>query len=82
MLMRIRNALSFIHTDPDSENRRSMKDALINAAIVAGFNFFCTLSGMTVAQIVRDPAQALVAAGVAAGLGFFARLMIERGLKR
>ena len=61
-------------------HRRYWKDAVINAAVLAGFNFFATLAGMAVSQIIQEPVKALIAAGVAAGLGFFSRLMVERGI--
>ena len=61
-------------------HRRYWADAIVNAAVLAGFNFFATLAGMSVAQIIQEPTKALIAAGVAAGLGFFSRLMVERGI--
>ena len=61
-------------------HHRYWKDAVINAAVLAGFNFFATLAGMAVSQIIQEPAKALIAASVAAGLGFFSRLMVERGI--
>ena len=63
-----------------NSHRRYWKDAIVNALILAGFNFFSTLAGLSVAQIITEPQKALVAAGVAAGLGFFSRLMVERGI--
>ena len=58
------------------------KDQIANALIVAGFNFFSTLAGLQVTALTADPATALAAAFVSAGLGFFASLMVQRGLKR
>jgi len=58
------------------------KDQLTNAAIQAGFNFFSTLAGVTATGVIRDPVYALVASGISAGLGFFASLMVQRGLMK
>ena len=58
------------------------KDQLINAGIVAGFNFFSTLASLSVTQVVSNPATALIASGISAGLGFFGSLMIQRGIAR
>lgn len=84
----IKRALTFIrlsknrnHPVEEDIKNVSMKEALINAIIVAGFNFFSTLAGISVAKIVTEPSKALIAAGIAAGLGFFGRLMVERGVK-
>jgi len=60
----------------------SWKDQIANAVIVAGFNFFSTLAGVQITALTADPATALAAAGVSAGLGFFASLMVQRGLKK
>jgi len=60
----------------------SLKDQAINAGIIAGFNFFTTLAGLQVTGITADPATALTAAAVSAGLGFFASLITQRGLKK
>lgn len=59
-----------------------LKDQATNAAIIAGFNFFTTLAGLQVTGIVQDPAAALTAAGISAGLGFFISLLTQRGLKK
>jgi len=84
----IKRALTFIRLSKDGNHsmkevskNASFKEALINAVIVAGFNFFSTLAGISVAKIVTEPNKALIAAGIAAGLGFFGRLMVERGAK-
>jgi len=50
------------------------RDSLIQAAILAGYAFFLTLAGFTVAQIRIDPVTAIVAAAVSAGGMFFAFL--------
>jgi len=56
------------------------RDQLINAAIMAGIDFFSTLASISAAGIITDPARSLLAAGIAAGLGFFLALAIQRGL--
>jgi hypothetical protein len=58
------------------------KEQLVNACIQAGFNFFSTLAGVTATGVIRDPMYALVASGISAGLGFFASLMVQRGLMK
>jgi hypothetical protein len=60
----------------------SLKDQAINAGIIAGFNFFSTLAGVGVTGLTQDPVVALTAAAVSAGLGFFASLITQRGLKK
>jgi len=83
MLGYLRQALSYVGTDGGELSRtRNWREALINAGIVAGFNFFTTLAGISVTQIIQDPVKALVASVISAGLGFFARLMVERGIKK
>jgi len=67
-----------IYYNPDSE----LKEAFINAAILAGFAFFECLAGMAIAGLLEDPVKGLIAAGIAAGLAFFGRLAIERGIKK
>ena len=66
------------HTDPPD----GLKDQLINAGIVAGFNFFSTLAGLSITGITENPVTALAAAAISAGLGFFASLMTQRGLHK
>jgi hypothetical protein len=56
------------------------KSQVANALIVAGFNFFSTLAGLGAANLTADAATALAAAGVSAGVGFFASLITQRGL--
>jgi hypothetical protein len=58
------------------------KDQIANAAIIAGFNFFTTLAGLQVTALTADPLTALTAAGISAGLGFFATLIAQRGLRK
>jgi len=58
----------------------SLQDQLINAAIMAAIDFFSTLASISAAGIITDPARSLLAAGIAAGLGFFMTLAIQRGL--
>ena len=59
-----------------------LKDQLINAGIVAGFNFFSTLAGLGATRATQDPLVAVTAAAISAGLGFFATFMAQRGLKK
>jgi len=56
-------------------------NALYDALIIAGFNFFSTLAGISAAQIITDPVKHLLAAGISAGLGFFTTLAVKRGLR-
>jgi len=58
----------------------SLRDQLINALIMAGIDFFSTLASISAAGIITDPARSLLAASIAAGLGFFMTLAIQRGL--
>jgi hypothetical protein len=58
------------------------KDQIANATITAGFNFFSTLAGLGATSLTSNPQTALAAAGVSAGVGFFASLMLQRGLKK
>jgi len=58
------------------------KDQIANALITAGFNFFSTLAGLGATALTTDAATVLAAAGVSAGVGFFASLMLQRGLKK
>lgn len=60
----------------------SGKDQVANAGIIAGLNFFSTLAGLQVTGITTDPVTALTAAAISAGLGFFASLFTQRGLKK
>jgi len=72
-----KNKLLNLKDPPDS-----WKDQITNALIIAGFNFFTTLAGLQITALTADPASALTAAGVSAGLGFFASLITQRGLKK
>jgi len=63
--------------NPENE----LKEAFINAAIMAGLAFFSTLAGTGVAGLMVEPVKAFIAAGVAAGVAFFTGLAIERGIK-
>jgi len=58
-----------------------LQESLVNAAILAGLGFFTTLGGLGAVGLLADPKLGLCAAAIAAGLNFFARLAIERGLK-
>ncbi|RLG61380.1 hypothetical protein DRN86_00085 [Candidatus Geothermarchaeota archaeon] len=81
-------AVSFVHIDDkvveanmDEKKKFNWKEAVIDALIVAGFNFFYTLAGISTAQIITEPVKVLVAGLVSAGLGFFSTLAIKRGVK-
>lgn len=56
-----------------------MRDALIDASIMAGVAFFATLGGVAIA-IGATPLQTVTAAAVAAGSEFCAILAMKRGL--
>lgn len=58
------------------------KDQLVNAGILAGVNFFSTLSAIQITQVINDPVTALAGAGISAGLGFFMSLAVQRGLMK
>jgi len=66
------------HIDPPN----GFKDQLINASIIAGFNFFSALASMGVTQLTTDPLQALLAGIISAGIGFFGSLMVQRGISK
>ncbi len=86
----IYRAFSFVNTNirPGNSNTQknnkkfNWKDAVLDSLIVAGLNFFSTLSAMGAIGLLRDPAQALVGAVISAGFGFFYTLAIKRGLKK
>jgi len=59
-----------------------LKDQVINAGIVAGFNFFSTLAGLGATQAVKDPMTCLLAAAISAGVSFFGSLVAQKGLKK
>lgn len=65
-----------------SRARFSWREALADAAIIAGLNFFSTLCAIGAAQIACAPLEALLAASIAAGFGFFSTLAVKRGLKK
>jgi len=77
---RVYRALSF-RGDPDPENF-NWKEAVYDALIVAGLNFTSTLAGVGAVGLLKSPCESLVAAGIAAGVGFFATLAAKRGLKK
>ena len=75
----LHRAMTFINMaedDPEDE----MKEALVNACIMAGLAFFSTLAGMGATGLLGDPVKGLISAIISAGLAFFTRLAIERGL--
>lgn len=82
-MVSLRNALTFVRLSNDGS--RNDAEALINAFIVAGFNFFSSMAGIVTYQgLVRGDVDLIAAALVSliyAGLGFFARLLAERGIK-
>ena len=51
-----------------------MKDAIVYAAVVAGYAFFMFLSAITVAQIRSDTTATLIGGAVVLGGTFFAVL--------
>jgi len=55
-------------------------DQCVNAAIIAGFNFFGVLVGLGATGLLSDPKTALVAAVISAGFSFFGSLAAQRGL--
>jgi len=57
-------------------------DQVINAAILAGFNFFGALIGLGATGLLGDPKTGLVAAAISAGFTFFSSLVAQRGLKK
>lgn len=61
--------------------RFNWKEAVADASIIAGLNFFSTLSAIGATQITSNPWEAVLAALIAAGFGFFSTLAIKRGLK-
>ena len=86
---RILDALSFVSrirvnggagTGGGNRKEFSWKDAVCDALVIAGFNFFSTLAGISAAQIITEPIKHLLAAGISAGLGFFTTLAVKRGL--
>jgi hypothetical protein len=54
--------------------------ALIDAAIIAGLNFFTALAGLGVTGLFADPPKALIACAISSAIGFFATLAFKRGL--
>jgi len=62
--------------------RKSLQEALINAAIVAGLGFFYTLAGMGAVGLLENPVLAISAALIVAGLYFFTRLASERKIEK
>jgi hypothetical protein len=57
------------------------KDAIIDAAIMAGCSFFAVLVGLGAVGLLENPRIGLLAAGIAAGAQFCAVLAIKRGLR-
>lgn len=57
------------------------KDQLINAGIMAGFNFFGTLVGMGAVGALSNPSLACMAGCISAGFAFFGSLVAQRGLQ-
>ena len=67
---------------PYRNPKNEWKEAIINAGIMAGFAFFTTLAGVQATALRTDPVGALLSATISAGITFFGRLIIERGLKK
>ncbi|NPA98370.1 MAG: hypothetical protein GXO43_03230 [Crenarchaeota archaeon] len=83
---RLLRAFSFVRCSGKVQVRKQNEqynwvEAFADAFIVAGMQFFYTLAGLSVAQIVASPIKALIAAGISAGLGFFTTLAIKRGIR-
>lgn len=57
------------------------KDAIADAAIMAGISFFGTLAGIGATGITTNPITGFLAAAIAAGSEFCAILAIKRGLR-
>jgi len=68
--------------DNGGEEGFRWREAVLDALIIAGLNFFSSLSAMSATQIARNPWVAILTALIAAGFGFFSTLAIKRGLKR
>lgn len=60
----------------------SIQDQLINAGVMAGFNFFGTLVGIGATGIRTEPFTCIVASGISAGFAFFGSLVAQRGLQK
>jgi len=58
------------------------RDAIFDAIIIGGLNFFTTLSSISILQIHTSPLDALMAGITSFGLGFFTTLAVKRGLKK
>jgi len=58
------------------------RDAVFDAIIIGGLNFFTTLSSMSILQIRTSPLDALLAGSISFGLGFFMTLAVKRGLRK
>jgi hypothetical protein len=56
-------------------------DQLVNAGVMAGFNFFGTLVGMGAIGCLGNPLLSFVASGISAGFAFFGSLVAQRGLQ-
>jgi len=57
------------------------RDAIIDAAIMAGCSFFAVLVGLGAVGLLENPTTGLLAAGISAGAQFCAVLAIKRGLR-
>jgi len=62
--------------------RKSLEEALINAAILAGLGFFYTLASAGISGIRADPLTYVLQASIVAGLYFFTRMAFERGIDK
>ncbi len=84
-LRRLARAFTFVGdpegNNPNNKEKFDWSGAIADSFIVAGLNFFSTLSGLGAAQLLDEPSRAFTAAFVAAGVGFFITLASKRGLK-
>lgn len=55
-------------------------DLLIDSSIAAGMAFFTTLGGLGAAGLLADPQKGFLAAGISAGISFFAWLVMKRNI--
>jgi len=69
------------HGQRNPDDTFNWRDALIDAAIMAGLTFFTTLGGLGATGLLADPQLGLLAALISSGTEFFAILAIKRGLK-
>jgi len=76
---RLHRAMTLVAVAVD-EGGGKLKEAVVNAGILAGLAFFSTLAGLGATGLLADPIKGLTSACIAAGVTFFTRLALERGL--